>query len=264
MSSDVAQGEPGQFHEPIPLPARRGAGGRPLRSDPGDQSSGATKLVRQIDQARDIVLARHGWTCALEYVTLQPAQHPQLRQLALSGALPAARGLPEGVGDRRAWCSMAPRAAGRPAGEVGNDRGRSGSPQKIIRASPIVLGGGGAFHGATMAIGQLERLALEGSTDPAAQIMGDPDALQLGPLNVGLCSAAPNFGALDAHVGSTRWRPWSWPPGRRSRQKEHRADAAASRDAARHQHRRADRGQPALPLAPSSSARLRAHARRQR
>lgn len=36
-------------------------------------SISATKLMRQIDAARDTVLRRHGWLCALEYVTLAPA-----------------------------------------------------------------------------------------------------------------------------------------------------------------------------------------------
>jgi hypothetical protein len=36
-------------------------------------SLSATKLMRHIEAARDAVLARHGWTCALEYVALSPA-----------------------------------------------------------------------------------------------------------------------------------------------------------------------------------------------
>lgn len=36
-------------------------------------SMAATKLMRHIDVARDTVLRRHGWTCALEYATLSPA-----------------------------------------------------------------------------------------------------------------------------------------------------------------------------------------------
>ena len=37
------------------------------------QSVAATKLMRAIERSRDAVLSRHGWTCALEYVTLTPA-----------------------------------------------------------------------------------------------------------------------------------------------------------------------------------------------
>lgn len=36
-------------------------------------SIAATKLMRVIEQARDTVLRRHGWICALKYVTLPPA-----------------------------------------------------------------------------------------------------------------------------------------------------------------------------------------------
>lgn len=36
-------------------------------------SSAAVKILRVIERARDTVLARHGWTCALEYVNLTPA-----------------------------------------------------------------------------------------------------------------------------------------------------------------------------------------------
>lgn len=36
-------------------------------------SISATKLMRHIEQARDTVLRRHGWLCALEYATLAPA-----------------------------------------------------------------------------------------------------------------------------------------------------------------------------------------------
>lgn len=35
-----------------------------------------TKLLRHMDTARDVVLARHGWVCALEYVTLSAAVIP--------------------------------------------------------------------------------------------------------------------------------------------------------------------------------------------
>jgi hypothetical protein len=38
-----------------------------------DYSVSATKLVPAMDRARDLTLARHGWACALEYVTLQSA-----------------------------------------------------------------------------------------------------------------------------------------------------------------------------------------------
>lgn len=37
------------------------------------QSVAAVKVLRVIERARDTVLARHGWTGALEYVTLAPA-----------------------------------------------------------------------------------------------------------------------------------------------------------------------------------------------
>jgi hypothetical protein len=36
-------------------------------------SGAATKLMRLADAAKDVVLRRHGWTCALQYVTLSPA-----------------------------------------------------------------------------------------------------------------------------------------------------------------------------------------------
>lgn len=43
-------------------------------SEPSLQASiAATKLMRCIDDALDTVLRRHGWICALEYVTLSPA-----------------------------------------------------------------------------------------------------------------------------------------------------------------------------------------------
>jgi len=37
-----------------------------------DASLAATKLMRHIEVARDTVLRRHGWLCALEYTTLTP------------------------------------------------------------------------------------------------------------------------------------------------------------------------------------------------
>lgn len=40
------------------------------------QSLAATKILRVLDDARDAVLARHGWARALSYVTLQPATLP--------------------------------------------------------------------------------------------------------------------------------------------------------------------------------------------
>ena len=36
-------------------------------------SVAAIKILRVIERSRDTVLARHGWTCALEYVSLAPA-----------------------------------------------------------------------------------------------------------------------------------------------------------------------------------------------
>jgi hypothetical protein len=36
-------------------------------------SVAAVKLLRVIERARDVVLVRHGWTCALEYASLSPA-----------------------------------------------------------------------------------------------------------------------------------------------------------------------------------------------
>lgn len=39
-------------------------------------SIAATKLMRLIDEALDTVLRRHGWICALEYVTLTPVVPP--------------------------------------------------------------------------------------------------------------------------------------------------------------------------------------------
>lgn len=43
-------------------------------SDASLASSIATvKLMRVIERAREVVLGRHGWTCALEYATLAPA-----------------------------------------------------------------------------------------------------------------------------------------------------------------------------------------------
>lgn len=43
-------------------------------SEPALQASiAATKLMRAIEQARDTILRRHGWICALKYVTLPPA-----------------------------------------------------------------------------------------------------------------------------------------------------------------------------------------------
>jgi hypothetical protein len=39
-------------------------------------SAGAVKLLGALGDARDLTLARHGWACALEYVTLQPATIP--------------------------------------------------------------------------------------------------------------------------------------------------------------------------------------------
>lgn len=38
-----------------------------------ETSLAAVKLLRVVEASRDIVLRRHGWTCALEYVTLAPA-----------------------------------------------------------------------------------------------------------------------------------------------------------------------------------------------
>jgi len=37
-----------------------------------DQSNAVFKLLRFLDVARDLVLARHGWACALEYARLAP------------------------------------------------------------------------------------------------------------------------------------------------------------------------------------------------
>jgi hypothetical protein len=43
-------------------------------SEPSLEGSiSATKLMRQVEPSRDVVLRRHGWLCALEYVTLAPA-----------------------------------------------------------------------------------------------------------------------------------------------------------------------------------------------
>lgn len=36
-------------------------------------SNAAMKVLRVLDDAREMVLARHGWLCAMVYVTLQPA-----------------------------------------------------------------------------------------------------------------------------------------------------------------------------------------------
>lgn len=38
------------------------------------RSGAATKLLRSIDAARETVLVRHGWLCALQYATLPPAR----------------------------------------------------------------------------------------------------------------------------------------------------------------------------------------------
>ena len=40
------------------------------------QSNAALKVSRAMDEARDTVLARHGWVCALEYATLNAVQQP--------------------------------------------------------------------------------------------------------------------------------------------------------------------------------------------
>lgn len=41
-----------------------------------EQSVAATKLLRHVEIARDTVLGRHGWVCALEYPVLVPATLP--------------------------------------------------------------------------------------------------------------------------------------------------------------------------------------------
>lgn len=56
-------------------------------------SNAAVKILRVLDDARDAVLSRHGWLCAMEYVALQPVviagysnwKYPTLYQLPGDG-----------------------------------------------------------------------------------------------------------------------------------------------------------------------------------
>ena len=60
-----------------------------LTSGSLEQSMAATKLMRVIDDARDTVLSRHGWTCALEYtrrLALDLAEVIEPATIAVSGA----------------------------------------------------------------------------------------------------------------------------------------------------------------------------------
>lgn len=47
-----------------------------LNDDSIQDSGSAYKLLRSIELSRDVVLARHGWLCALEYTTLTPQASP--------------------------------------------------------------------------------------------------------------------------------------------------------------------------------------------
>lgn len=103
-------------------------------SDGALQSSkAAVKLLRHLETARDVVLARHGWVCALDYGTLSPA--------TLEGytnwRYPTVYLLPEGAlrvweiegvtftGDESCWA---------PRWQVGTIDAPAGSARKIIRA----------------------------------------------------------------------------------------------------------------------------------
>lgn len=142
-------------------------------------SAAAVKLMRRIEASREVVLRRHGWTCALEYVQLSAAIIPGYSNFRY----PTVFLLP---GDAvRVWAIEGQVAAGpelncwEPRWQVGTTE-VAGGPQLVIRAAASMGDGwlGDGFGGDGWG----------GVTDTA-----------LSGLNVVYVRRA-DWGALDAHV----------------------------------------------------------------
>jgi hypothetical protein len=166
-----------------------------LTPDSLAQSNAAVKLLRVLDTARDVVLARHGWTCALEYVALQPATLPPAYQ---NFRYPTSYLLPADA--LRVWEIAGVSFNGNfncwaPRWQVGTTE-ISGSPQIIIRATGLVNDGYGFGYGFLDSYIAGWSTA-PSSSDPDAQVTGAP--LNLGPLDVAYVRRAA-YGALDMHV----------------------------------------------------------------
>ena len=160
------------------------------------QSNAAVKLLRVLELARDAVLGRHGWTCALAYVTLQPAIIPNdpadwrypTRYLVPADCIRIWEiGGIEWSGSFACW---------QPRWQVGTTEA-NGSPQFIIRASAFVDTGDG------FGLGYLDDYvagwsSAPSSSDPAAQTDGSA-AQQLGPLDIAYVRRA-DWLALDGNL----------------------------------------------------------------
>ena len=224
-----------------------------------EQSSAATKLMRYMEIARDLTLARHGWSFALEYPTLPVAEIPNYE----NWRYPTVYLAPEdcvrvweiaGVvfnGEESCWS---------PRWQLGTTE-IEGSPRTIIRASPFVLSGFGISMGPYD--DWIGWSSLPSSSDPDAQIMDEPNAGNMGPLNIAYVRRA-DWGAFPPHVRQAGAAELAAQgaysvKGKLEAKKSFRDDAEAAAMIAISIDGPTEGNQP--PLAPSIPAMLRAYAR---
>jgi hypothetical protein len=152
-----------------------------------DFSNGAVKLLGAMDDARDLTLARHGWACALEYVTLQPATIANY----VNWRYPTVYLLPPDA--LRVWEIGGTVANGNeyqswlPRWQLGTTE-VDGAPRLIIRASADTGGSyliDGAYWG--------------WSSAPASSDGPPADPMLMGPLYVAYVRRCA-WGAMDPHV----------------------------------------------------------------
>ena len=174
-------------------------GGEPVPdlSDPSlAQSIAAVKLLRQIERSREVVLARHGWTCALTYVSLVPATIPNY---LAPPDYPTVFLLPPDA--LRLWMvngqttTSAAYQGWEPRWQVGTTE-VAGAPQLILRAAQPVYDAGmdGSGFGYQFGLGW-------SAAPSSGSGVGSSAPGGVGQVNIAYVRRA-DWGSLDAHVAN--------------------------------------------------------------